>query len=285
MPNSGRWIAAVKVIRVNRSPMTREWTADEGTGSLKSNQAIWVESADSVGFSMGFTCTAMIDEADAARFLYWYPTGSLEKVMDTEIRARIQQNAAEVAARYPLDSLRSKKQEMIDAVRVDVIPFFKNRGITVTTVSMFGGMTYENPEIQKAIDKTFIAQQEKVVNQARFDAQQKDNDRIELEAQATAERARREAQGRGDAKVTEAKAEAQSIREVAAALAEAGKNPAFIQLRALEVETARTTRWDGRYPTYYIATGTGAAPNLLLNLPAPMLEEKIATTRPSVVSR
>ena len=138
------------MIRVNRSPMTREWTADNATGSTKANQAIWVESADSVGFSMGFTCTAMIDEADAARFLYWYPTGSLEKVMDTEIRARIQQNAAEVAARYPLDSLRTKKQEMIDAVRADVFPFFKTRGITVTTVSMFGGMTYENPEIQKA---------------------------------------------------------------------------------------------------------------------------------------
>lgn len=39
-------------------------------------------------------------------------------------------------------------------------------------VGMVGGMTYENPEIQKAIDKTFIAQQEKVVNLARFEAQQ-----------------------------------------------------------------------------------------------------------------
>jgi len=198
--------------------------------------------------------------------------------MDSEVRARVQQNGAEVAAKYPLDALRSKKQEMIDLVRADSIPFFKQRGITITTISMCGGMTYENPEIQKAIDKTFIAQQEKVVNQARFEAQQKENERIELEATSTAERVRREAQGRGDAKVTEAKAEASAIREVAQALAEAGRNPAFIQLRALEVETARTSRWDGKYPLYYMGGGVGGSgPNLLLNVPAP----SSPTTAPS----
>jgi hypothetical protein len=280
---SGRWISAVKVIKVDRSPLTREWTADGNSGTARANQAIWVESADSVGFSTGFTCTAMIDEADAARFLYWYPSGSLAAVMDTEVRARIQQNAAEVAAKYSLDLLRAKKQEMIDLVRADAIPFFKQRGITITTISMFGGMTYENPEIQKAIDKTFIAQQEKVVNQARFEAQQKENERIELEATSLAERVRREAQGRGDAKVTEAKAEASAIREVSQALSEAGRNPAFIQLRALEVETTRTQRWDGKYPLYYMGGGGTGGPNLLLSVPSPDAAEvraqPAATTR------
>jgi hypothetical protein len=280
---SGRWISAVKVIKVDRSPLTREWTADGNSGTARANQAIWVESADSVGFSTGFTCTAMIDEADAARFLYWYPSGSLAAVMDTEVRARIQQNAAEVAAKYSLDLLRAKKQEMIDLVRADAIPFFKQRGITITTISMFGGMTYENPEIQKAIDKTFIAQQEKVVNQARFEAQQKENERIELEATSLAERVRREAQGRGDAKVTEAKAEASAIREVSQALAAAGRNPAFIQLRALEVETTRTQRWDGKYPLYYMGGGGTGGPNLLLSVPSPDAAEvraqPAATTR------
>ena len=60
-------------------------------------RAVWIESANSVGFSMGFTCTAFIPEDDAARFLYWYPSGSLADVMDKEVRARVQQAAAEVA--------------------------------------------------------------------------------------------------------------------------------------------------------------------------------------------
>ena len=267
LPNSGHWIPMVRLIKVNRSPVTREWTADAVTGTATRNQAIWVESSDSVGFSMGFTCTAFIPEEQAARFLYWYPSGSLAGVMDTEVRGRVQQVAAEIAAKYPLDSLRARKQEISDAVKNDVTHFFAERGVMITTVGMFGGMTYENTEIQKAIDNTIIAQQLKVVNQAKFEAQQRDNDRVELEANAVAERARRIASGEADAKKIAAAAEAQSIREVNKAVADAGQNPLLYQLRVLEVERARVERWNGQYPGYLLQTGT-ASPNLMLQLPA-----------------
>src|SRR5207249_1372800 len=198
------------------------------------DKAIWIESGDSVGFSMGFTCTAFISEDDAAKFLYWYPSGSLADMMDRELRGRIQQAAAEVAAKYPLDTLRSKKQEIADAAKADVTKFFATRGVTVTTVGMFGGMTYENPEIQKAIDQTFIAQQQKVVTEARFDAQKKENERVELEAQGLAEKARREALGQADARKTAAQAEAEAIREISRAAQEAQANPLLMQLKTLE---------------------------------------------------
>ena len=267
LPNTGHWIATVRLIKVNRSPVTREWTAEAATGTAAKNQALWVESSDSVGFSMGFTCTAFIPEDEAARFLYWYPSGSLAGVMDAEVRARIQQVAAEIAAKYPLDSLRARKQEISDAVKNDVTAFFAQRGVVITTVGMFGGMTYENGEIQKAIDNTIIAQQLKVVNQAKFEAQQRDNDRVELEANAVAERARRIASGEADAKKIAAAAEAQSIREVNKAVAEAAQNPLLYQLRMLEMERARVDHWNGQYPTYLLQTGT-ASPNLMLQLPA-----------------
>ena len=267
LPNSGRWIATVRLIKVNRSPLTREWTAEASTGTAAKNQAIWIESSDSVGFSMGFTCTAFIPEEEAAKFLYWYPNGSLAEVMDAEVRGRIQQVAAEIAAKYPLDALRARKQEISDAVKNDVLNFFTKRGLFITTVGMFGGMTYENGEIQKAIDNTVIAQQLKVVNEARFAAQQRENDRVELEANATAERARRIAAGEADAKKIAAVAEAQSIRDVNKALAEAGQNPLLYQLRSLEVERARVEHWNGQYPSYMLQMGT-TAPNLMLQLPA-----------------
>ncbi len=265
MSNDGKWLPIVRLIKVQRSPITREWTADASTGTSKKNEAIWIESSDSVAFSMGFTCTAYIPEEQAARFLYWYPSGSLHETMDMEIRARIQQVSAEVAAKYPLDELRARKQEIMDAVRKDAVDFFAERGVTITSVGMFGGMTYENPEIQKAIDKTFIAQQEKVVNQARFEAQQSDNNRIELEATATAEKARRIAKGEADAKTTAATAEAQAIREVNKALAEAQQNPLVLQFKQLDVEKARVEKWGGAYPQYFIAPPDKAA--LLLHLP------------------
>ena len=255
LPNAGRWMPVVRLIKVNRSPVTREWTAEQKHAS--GDKAIWIESADSVGF----TCTAFIDEKDAATFLYWYPSGSLVNVMDTEVRGRIQQAAAEVAAKYPLDSLRAKKQEIADAVKKDVTTFFTQRGITVTTVGMFGGMTYENPAIQKAIDETFIAQQLKVVSAAKFESQQKENERIELEANATAEKLRREAKGKADARLAEAKAEADAIQLVNTAVANSG--PLLMQIRALEVEKARVDRWNGQFPQ----TMLGANPNVLFTTP------------------
>jgi hypothetical protein len=267
LPNSGQWIPLVRLIKVNRSPVTREWTADAASGTAARNQAIWIESADSVGFSMGFTCTAFIPEEEAAKFLYWYPNGSLANVMDTEIRARMQQMAAEIAARYRLDILREKKQEISDAVRNDVVAFFAQRGVVITTVGMFGGMTYENAEIQKAIDGTVIAQQLKVVNEAKFEAQQRDNDRVELEANAIAERARRISAGEADAKKIAAAAEAESIQVVNRALAAAQQNPLLYQLRALEVERTRVDHWNGQYPTYFVGTAAGQSPNLLLQMP------------------
>jgi SPFH domain / Band 7 family len=267
LPNSGRWISTVRLIKVNRSPVTREWTAEATTGTASKNQAIWIESSDSVGFSMGFTCTAFISEEEAAKFLYWYPSGSLAQVMDSEVRARIQQVAAEIAAKYPLDALRARKQEIADAVKNDIRTFFAQRGVTITTIGMFGGMTYENAEIQKSIDNTVIAQQLKVVNQAKWEAQQRENDRVTLEANAVAERSRRIAAGEADAKKIAAAAEAEAIRQVNQALAEAKQNPLLYQLRSLEIERARIERWNGQYPGYLFETGT-ASPNLMLQLPS-----------------
>jgi len=284
LPNIGHWIPMVRLIKVNRSPVTREWattqTSTAGGASQRADKAIWIESGDSVGFSMGFTCTAFIPEDDASRFLYWYPTGSLADVMDKEVRGRIQQAAAEVATKYPLDLLRSRKQEIADAVKKDVTNFFAARGVTITTVGMFGGMTYENPQIQKAIDDTFVAQQLKVVSEAKFQAQQKENDRMELEAQGLAEKARREAQGQADSRRTAAAGEAEAIRLINSAAIEAQQNPLLLQIRALEVEKARVEKWDGRYPQMWLGgTGNGGPnPSVLFQLPTPVPSESPRAT-------
>lgn len=267
---TGEWMDTVRLIKVDRSPVTREWTADSTSGTRTSNEAIWIESKDSVGFSVGFNCTAFIEEEDTARFLYMYRSRSLADMMDSEVRARIQSVAAETAARYDLDELRSRKQEMVDDVRTDVIPFFKERGITITTIGMFGGFTYQNPKIQEAIDETFVAQQKKVVNMALFDAQQKENERIELEAEGQANMARTVAEGEADA-----------IRKLAEATREAQSDPLFVQLKQLEVEHDRIEKWNGEYPTYFLQMGSGGdSPELKLELPAQSASKSVTQARP-----
>ena len=254
----GMWIGTVRLVKVDRSPVTREWTVDSSSGTAARDQAIWIESKDSVGFSVGFNCTASIQEADTARFLYMYRSKSLADMMDTEVRARIQSLAAEVASRYDLDALRSRKQEIIDEVRADVIPFFRERGITITTAGMFGGFKYQNKKIQEAIDDTFVAQQLKVVNDAKLQAQQKENQRVELEAKATANKARTIAEGEADA-----------IRKIAEATQAAQSDPLFLRLKMLEVEQGRIDKWDGHYPNYLMQLGGAAnSPELHLEVPA-----------------
>lgn len=242
----GEWIRTVKLIVVDRSPVTRNWEAKDAGGKGK-DKAIWVESSDSVGFSMGFNCTAFIKEEDTSTFLYWYASGSLADVMDSEIRGRVQQVAAEESAKLPLDELRNKKNEITIAVRADIIPFFQNRGITITTVGMFGGMTYENPAIQTAIDNVFVAQQEKNVSLAKFDAQKKENERIILAAEGKSKQKQIDAEAAAKARQTEADAESKAITLLTQSVAQGGTN--YLALKALEVQLKQTEKWDGRLPT------------------------------------
>ena len=51
------------------------------------------------------------------------------------------------------DLLGPRKVELIATVKEDVVPFFAERGIEVTTIGQFGGFRYENPKIQEAIDQ------------------------------------------------------------------------------------------------------------------------------------
>jgi len=260
----GSWIPTVAVLKVDRSPVTREWNSSSASRK-GSDHAIWIESADSVGFCMGVSCTAFIKEEDSAKFLYMYPSGSLQTVMDSEIRARVQKVAADTAAKFPLDQLREKKSDIMQALDSDLVPFFALRGISITTIGMFGGMTYENPKIQQSIDEVFVAQQKKNVALAEFEAQAKTNERVLLSAKADAEQITMKATADAQRRTLEAEAESKAIHLVNESLA--NSSPIFIQLRTLDTQQKQYERWDGRFPTYFM--GGISNPNMLLNLPMP----------------
>jgi hypothetical protein len=265
----GKWIPAVSVIKVDRSPVTVAFDVTKETEA-----PVWVESADSVGFSTGFSVSAMIEEQDTARFLYRYQAAGLKTVIAKEVRARIQAVAADFAARYPLDKLRSMKTEMMAAIRADLIPFFKERGINITTVGQFGGMTYENKDIQVAIDKVFIAQQEKETAKAALDAvadinkktaalaEQEKTNAITL-ATGKAEAVRLEAEAIAKGNLLKAQADASGIEAVSKATQVASSNPLFLEVRKLDVQTKMYEKWTGQVPSTVIADG-GVHPNIFL---------------------
>ena len=65
--------------------------------------------------------------------------------------------------------------------------------------------------------------------------------------------------------IIKANGEAEAIRVVANAAAEAKSNPAFLALRQLEVEAKRIEKWNGQYPQQYWNTDGSNGLGILVN--------------------
>lgn len=228
---SGEYIDTIRVISVDRSPETRQLVAGQAG-------AIWVESRDSVGFSVDITIVAEIQENDVPTFLYRYPMnmendrGSrLDYVIDNEIRSHIQNALAAECAEYNMDILRTMKNEIMESVREQVIPYFAERGVTITNIGMGSGFAYESEEIQRAIDAVVEAQQDKASAVAEQDAQEIRNSTDIARAEAE----KSVAQLRADARKYE-------IDQATAA----GRD--YIELLNIEVQKEFIEKWDGVRP-------------------------------------
>lgn len=250
-PHTGKYIELTRVVKVDRTPVTRVWSAAGDTGTSERNQSLMAESNDSIEVSSGFTITAWVEEQDAHIFLYRYQGVPLADVIDNQVFNSVQTIYSEVCNRYDLKELRGEKQEITDIIRERVIPFYKEWGITIAEdCGLFGGLSYIDPEIQRAINDVFIAQQQEQRNDALLQAQEKENERL-----------RRMAENEADIVGIEAQAEAGRIREISEAIeANAESYIALQQLRLLqefinnglyttEAEGRKTPVWDGRLPT------------------------------------
>lgn len=255
---SGEYIPSAILIKVDRAPVTTQWEATtdkEGKAVRVSNdKSIWIESKDSVGFSIGFNVSAYIKAENASKFLYMYAGRKLTDVLDSEVHGRVMEVAQTFASDYNLDQLREKKGEMSLAIQKDVTAFFLERGITVTNIGMFGGFSYENIEIQSAIDKVFVTQQLKNTTKATLEAQNSINEKMISEAKAKANAAKEEAEGKAQAYVLEAEGKAKAVALEVKAIAEAQNNPLFIETRRLEITKEFNSRWDGKLPASYIGS-------------------------------
>ena len=256
---TGEWQKVNRVIKVDRSPVNVKLLADTPNDS----DAVWVESKDSIGFSVGVVMTAYIKEEDAAKFLYMYRDKSLENVLKNEVRNSIAEVMASYSTQFKLDDLRAKKDEMMDAVRNKVVPFYAQKGITIQTLGQFGGITYENKSIQESIDKVFIAEQEKATAKAALDAVKDINKKSEDLATQQATNVRLIAQGEADAILSKREAEAKGIMLVNKALEEAAKNPMYAIDKSLNNQLELNKRWDGKLPVTIV--GSSAGLNMFLN--------------------
>ena len=150
------WIDGVLVVKVDRSPQSREWTNDPDTGSNSKKQSFMFESRNSIGFSLGSTITALITEQNTARFLYLYSGKKLEFILDTTIRNRASDLLSQEFSMLDLDGCRINKKIIFDKVFKQLKLEFEEDGITIEQFGVSGQITYSNKEIQKSIDSEFI---------------------------------------------------------------------------------------------------------------------------------
>ena len=229
---NGEWRPSATLIVVERKPVSRSWNSGSSTDT--STSAIFGETSDAIGIYVGMNCTAMIEEKDAAKFLYRYNNTPLETIIDTDIKKMVEDRFNLETAKYTSTELSSKKGEIMEAVKAYVIDYFSDYGITITVLGMKEGISYENPAIQAAIDEKFASEQQLVIQQ-----------------------------NKNEANIAKAEAEAQALILAAEAQAEANR----ILAESLTDEILAQMyyeKWDGKLPYLYGADG-----NTLIQVPTP----------------
>jgi regulator of protease activity HflC (stomatin/prohibitin superfamily) len=176
----GQYRPTMSLIVVDRSPVTREWTSAKTTGTSASNQAISVESIESIDFTIGVTLTASILEKDTAKFLYNYAGKQLADIADSNIRGFVQSALSTEFGSRSLKDSRAQKKEIFAKVLTDVRASFMGKGITIDNLGYTEGMTYSDKKIQESINQIFQAEMEvKTAEQQKLAQEQRNIQKIE----------------------------------------------------------------------------------------------------------
>jgi hypothetical protein len=166
-PGDFEYIPTVRVIKIDRSPVTREWTKDSATGTSKRDQAISVESVESIDFKIGVTITASIPEEKTAKFLYYYSGKQLQDIIDENVRSYVQSALSAAFGAGTLDQDRKSKAQIFATAFKQTKEYFDKFGIEIDNLGFSEGMTYTDPQIQAAINRTFVAEQTTAATQQK----------------------------------------------------------------------------------------------------------------------
>ena len=184
------WIPATRVIKVDRSLVTREWTDASNTGTSPAREGIGVVTRDSVQLRVGLTVTASIDEDDASTYLYYHGERKLEDVLNQNVRSFA---VAELTKEYSdlnLNAAQTNSTAIYNRLFEDAKAAFKAKGITIQYLGNAEGLTYADPKVQDSINRSYTVQQDTKTAEMEQNAQKIRNQTAILTAQATAEAAK-----------------------------------------------------------------------------------------------
>jgi len=176
---SEKWIPTMRVIVVNRTPVTREWTVDSNTGTSTKNEALATSSKESIPFYVGLTITASILEEDAPRFLYRYAGSSLADVLDNNVRGTTLAKLSDNFGKLTVDQCRLNKSEIVGKIFQEVSLKYKEEGgITIDAMGTSGSLVFLDENIQTRVNAVFIAEQNIQVQMNEKLAQEETNKKV-----------------------------------------------------------------------------------------------------------
>lgn len=158
------------LILVDRSPESRQWTYNPEAGTSGTNQAIALESQESIGFYHGVVVNAVIEEADAATFLYYYGgagvggdvaetgvqlTVGLDQVMDSFVRTWVADKLYAEFKALPLEDGQTQAADIFARIEETARGYFKTYGITILDLGGIEGLVFDSEEVQNTIDQKF----------------------------------------------------------------------------------------------------------------------------------
>jgi hypothetical protein len=235
------WIPTLRVIKVDRTPVTREWTKEDGTGTSNANEAIRVESKESIGFAIGVNITAMVKEGDASTFLYHYAGKPLSAVVDENVRGFVTSILSREFGSLELVDGRGAKADIFTRVFEAARDHFKKTGITIDNLGYAEGLVYEDKEIQTGINNRFLAE----LNVQTAAQNKLAQDELNKQTVATATASRKAAE-----EFARAQDAAIMVREL------------DIRMIIAEAQKVAAGKWNGSLPENIMPEGAGWLMNL-----------------------
>jgi hypothetical protein len=246
------WIPAVRVIAVDRTLVTREWTDDNVAGPSPGDTGIPVNTKDNIGLTIGITITVSIEEDHASTYLYYHGERPLADVTDQNIRSFVITVLSRHVSSMNLSEFQNNQGIIYDDLAKEVIAECATKGITVQYVGNAKGWHFRDEKIQAAINASYIAQQDNKTAQMEQEAQ-KTRNTTAIMNQENANRI----------KVMQAQAEVDAATKLENAKeAAAFQNQLKISLIEAEAKMAMATKWNGLMPANILPANSP----LLMNL-------------------
>ena len=171
---SGRYMDAVKVVKVSLSPISGKWLPN-------SEEAVKVETSSSQGMQFPITYSFQIEGINAAKYLSKYKDKSLEQVIKTDINRHFSGVLNEETHKREYTEVNAERDVIIGAAVASTKEYCERYGITVNYIRMYDGIVPDDASLQNNLNKIASIQTERQVEDENIKLLAKQKERIQAE--------------------------------------------------------------------------------------------------------